>query len=385
MDEPAPQPGEDFCKAVLDGLPEAVFVTTPEGTITYANAALQALLGYVPSQLVGQPLTSMMPRRLDRRVDPVKWLARWAADPNVEAPRYLDLITRHSDGHDLPVDVRVRSGLAGGREQFFVTLRDKTLERADHLALKDENLRAARILMVAEDAIVSVDADQKIILFNLAAERMFGYRAEEALGQPLSMLLPPEVRDGHGKFMEQFRASKEPSKMMGDRPSLKGVRRDGQVFDLEATITKVQATGHLTFTAHLRDVTERNRARQELEERERRIRAVFDNASEAITLVSPDGDILEMNRAAAALAADRSLAGVKLWDAPWLGAAVGAPLEAVAPIKAAFAKAAAGETVETRFDLPRKGGSQPVAARMVPVKDAKGAVIYVLSEGRLGG
>ena len=76
----------------------------------------------------------------------------------MEQSRFLDLIARRSDGHEMPVEVRVRQGRVGDRTLFFITVRDNTALRREQIALKDANLRAARILMVAEDAIVSVDA-----------------------------------------------------------------------------------------------------------------------------------------------------------------------------------------------------------------------------------
>jgi len=375
---------EAFHATVLDGLPEAVIVATPEGEITFVNAATRTLLGYPAEAVVGQPITMLVPRDPGRRADPVKWLARWAAEPDPEQSRFLDLTARRRDGGELLVEVRVREGLIAGQRRYFITVRDQTARRQEQNALKDANLRAARILMVAEDAIVSIDADQKIILFNPAAEAMFGYRAEEVLGQSLSMLIPAYARAAHGGQVEGFRDSRVASRMMSDRPEVWGCRRDGEVFPLEATITKVMAAGSLTYTAHLRDVTERNRARDKLLESERRIRAVFDHAGWAIALLTPDGKVLEINRAAAALtaAADRPLIGVPLWEAPWLGADPAAGPGYAEPLKAAIQAAAAGQVTRLTAELSRDGQPLPVNVRLTPITGDDGDVDYVLAEGR---
>lgn len=377
---------EAFHATVLDGLPEAVIVATPEGRITFVNAATRALLGYGAEEVVGQPITVLVPRDPERRADPVKWLARWAAEPDPEQSRFLDLTARRRDGGELLAEVRVREGLIGGQHRYFITVRDNTARRHEQIALKDANLRAARILMVAEDAIVSIDADQKIILFNPAAEAMFGYRAEEVLGQSLSMLIPAYARAGHTGRVESFRDAKVASRMMSDRPEVWGCRRDGDVFPLEATITKVMAAGSLTYTAHLRDVTERNRARDKLLESERRIRAVFDHASWAIALLAPDGRVLEINRAATALTAgDRSIVGSPLWEASWLGANLTATPGYAGPLKDAIAAAAAGAPGRIQAELTRDGRPLPIEVRLTPIAGDGGKVEYVLAEGRFEG
>jgi PAS domain S-box-containing protein len=380
---PADDGVEGFHRSVLDGLPEAVIVAAPDGVISFVNAGAVALFGYEAAEVVGQPITVLVPRRPERRADPVKWLARWAAEPDFEQSRFLDLIARRKDGAEMTVEVRVREGRVGGRQRYFITVRDKTALRREQIALKDANLRAARILMVAEDAIVSADADQRIIFFNLAAERMFGYRAEEVLGQPLAILLPPDARAGHPAHVEDFRHSKQASRMMSERAEVRGVRRSGERFPLEVTITKVMAAGALTYTAHLRDVTERNRARDALAERERRIRAVFDNAGEAIALLTPDGAVLEINRAAAALtAADRPLTGAPLWEAPWLGGDLVASPAAAEPLKAAIATAASGQPARLSAELTRDGKPLPIDVRLTPIPGPDGGVAYILAEGR---
>jgi PAS domain S-box-containing protein len=374
---------EGFHATVLDGLPEAVIVAAPDGVISFVNAATQTLLGYAAAEVVGQPITVLVPRQPERRADPVKWLARWAAEPDLEQSRFLDLTARRRDGHEMPVEVRVRAGDIAGRQRYFITVRDNTLRRQEQNALKDANLRAARILLVAEDAIVSVDADQNIVFFNLAAETMFGYRAEAVLGQPLAMLIPPQVRAAHPAHVEDFRQDKRASRMMGDRPEVRGLRQSGESFPLEATITKVMIGGALTYTAHLRDVTERNRARERLEESERRIRAVFDHAAEAIALLTPEGRVIEINRAGAALtSADRPLIGAPLWEAPWLGVDLAAAPDAAGPLKAAIQAAAAGQPGRFSAELLRDGRPLPIDVRLTPITGNAGEVAYVLAEGR---
>ncbi len=372
-----------FAKSVLDGLPEAVIVAAPDGRITFVNPTAAAMLGYGAPEIVGRPITDLVPLRPERRADPVKWLARWAAEPDVESSRFVELTAVTRDGREMPVEVRVREGVVGDRRRFFITLRDASARRREAIDLKGANLRAARILMVAEDAIVSIDEEQNIIFFNPAAERMFGYSAEEVAGKPLSILLPPEALTIHPGHVEGFRTARQASKMMSERSQVRGRRRSGEAFPIEATITKMTAAGMLTYTAHLRDVTERNKARDVLLESERRIRAVFDHAAEAIALITPQGSILEINRAGEGLtSADRPLVGAALWEAPWLGVDLSAAPAAEGPLRAAIATAASGRPTRLAVELEKDGKPLPIDVRLTPIVGGAGEVAYILVEGR---
>ena len=375
-----------FHETVLAALPEAVIVLTPEGTITFVNPVAEALFGWKAAEIVGQPVTTLVPLQEGRRVEALKWLARWAVSADPDPSRFLDLPARRRDGQAMPLEVRVSEAFVDGAQRYVIAARDNTARRQEQILLKAENLRAARILLVAEDAIVSIDEDQKIVFFNLAAERMFGWRVEEAVGQPLSLLLPPEAKPNHARHIDAFGASRQASRMMSERAEVKGRRKSGEVFPIEAALTKVRAGGQLTYTAHLRDVTERNAARDALTESERRTRAVFDHAAEAIALLTPDGRVLEINRAGAALAAEgRPVVGAPLWEVPWLGVDLSATPEAGGPLQDAIRRAAAGEAVRMPVELTRAGQPLPIDLRLTPIKDAAGQVAYVLAEGRLEG
>ena len=118
------------------------------------------------------------------------------------------------------------------------------------------------MLEIAADAIVSIDEQQRIVLFNQGAERIFGFQADEALGQPLDLLLPAAARAAHHHHIGQFAKAEIGARRMGERSTIFGRRRDGSEFPAEASISRVRLAGRTIFTAILRDVSEARRAEQ---------------------------------------------------------------------------------------------------------------------------
>jgi PAS domain S-box-containing protein len=127
----------------------------------------------------------------------------------------------------------------------------------------DEELRAseakfAGILAIAADAIITIDDTHRIIHFNRGAEEIFGYGAEEAIGQPLSILLPERFRGTHDAQIREFGESRETARRMGHRRAVAGRRKNGDEFPAEASISKLDLpTGERIYTVVLRDITER--------------------------------------------------------------------------------------------------------------------------------
>lgn len=118
--------------------------------------------------------------------------------------------------------------------------------------------RLAGILTISEDAIISADAEHRITLFNQGAERIFQYRAEEVLGQPLYILLPERLRDRHAELLDSFLAA---GRSPGKEPQgqVWGRRKDGSEFPAEVSASQVIVGSRVTITVIMRDVTERQR------------------------------------------------------------------------------------------------------------------------------
>lgn len=131
-------------------------------------------------------------------------------------------------------------------------------------ALKNVAARVGGIVESAMDAIVTVDGSQRIVLFNAAAEKVFGWPRDKVMGQPLEMLIPERLRHVHRDHIEQFGATGVTSRRMGDKTVLVGLRAGGEEFPIDASISQINEQGNRFFTVILRDVTERVRAEQAL-------------------------------------------------------------------------------------------------------------------------
>ena len=173
--------------------------------------------------------------------------------------------------------------------------RDIAEHRAAMEALRTSEFRFASIVDIAADAIVSVDDDQVITLFNQGAERIFGYTAAEVIGKPLDLLLPPDVRGVHREHIRQFASAGESARRMGERSEVRGRRKNGEIFPAEASISKFDLGERRVFTAVLRDITDRRAAEQErarLLDAERAARTAAEQAlrtrDEVLAVVSHD-------------------------------------------------------------------------------------------------
>lgn len=121
------------------------------------------------------------------------------------------------------------------------------------------------LLRAMGEAVVAVDSDQRVVLFNRAAEELFGYPVSAVLGKRLEMLLPDAARANHGKYFSEFNDSGETRRLMGGRPEIGGQRKDGSVFLAEAALARAYSNGKSIFIAILRDITDRVRDRAMLD------------------------------------------------------------------------------------------------------------------------
>jgi PAS domain S-box-containing protein len=156
----------------------------------------------------------------------------------------------------------------------------------------DKGSRYEALLDALPDAVISADEAGLIIDFNGAAERMFGYVAGDVLGKPLAILMPARLREAHRQGFERFLRGGA-SRLIGSRAELTGLRSSGVEFPVELSLCCWQAGGKTSFTAVMRDISERG-----LEETRARLATIVESSEDAIIGQDLDGAITSWNRGA---------------------------------------------------------------------------------------
>lgn len=128
-----------------------------------------------------------------------------------------------------------------------------------------QSVHLSEIIDSAMDAIISLDSDFRVIIFNQAAEQLFGYPASEMLGKSLEKILPKDVQNNHDEILRTFIKTASPNYRGKTHGKIRGVRSNGEEFPIEAAISKSQIGNEIILTAILRDVTEERKNNLKIE------------------------------------------------------------------------------------------------------------------------
>jgi len=176
-------------------------------------------------------------------------------------PKILDHI------HTAKVSEQRRTELESANNELTL-LREREHQGVER-ALRESEIRLAGIVDSAMDGIITVDEEQRIVLFNAAAEEMFICPAEDAIGRPLDSLIPERFRSAHAKHIQDFGRTHVSKRTMGSLGAIFGLRADGEEFSIEASISQLQSEGQKFYTVILRDITERRKHEEATKEQAR--------------------------------------------------------------------------------------------------------------------
>jgi PAS domain S-box-containing protein len=272
--------------AIVESSDDAIFSKTLEGTITSWNQGAERLYGYTAEEIVGQPVSVLVPpERADESAFIMDKIKRR------EATDHFETVRRRKDGRlvDVSVNISPVTDAAGQLVGASTIARDITARKRAERDLRESEERKAGILNTALDCIITIDHTGKIVEFNPAAERTFGYRKEDVLGREMAeMIVPPSLRERHYRGLAHYLATGE-GPVLGRRIEMPALRADGTELLVELAIVAIRRDGPPLFTAYLRDLTESKR----LEGRRAARLAVTQTLAEAATLSEAVPRILE--------------------------------------------------------------------------------------------
>jgi PAS domain S-box-containing protein len=276
-------------EAIVDSAMDAIITVDGQQDIVLFNRAAEQIFRCPRSAALGGPLDRFIPERF-RAVhrSHIEHFGR----TGVTSRKMGDVTTLwgvRADGEEFPIEASISQAGAAGERYYTVILRDITLRKQAEAdaerargALGEAQRRLGAIVDSAMDAVITVDDEQNIVLFNRAAEQVFGVRREEMLGTALDRLLPARFRGAHRGHIEGFGRTGVTSRRMGDITTLWALRpATGEEFPIEASISQATEGDRRFYTVILRDITLRKQAEDALRESQRELRELSARVFEA--------------------------------------------------------------------------------------------------------
>ena len=265
MTRPAVEVSDDSAaqyRGLLEAAPDAMVVVDQDGEIVLLNVQAEKQFGYRRDELVGQPVTNIIPVGFAERLiaDDLRSAAEALAQ---QIGTGIELSGRRKDGSEFPIEIML-SPLESG-EGILVTAAIRNIsvrkEAEKHLAQMEAQYRG--LLEAAPDAMVVVDQDGEIVLLNVQAEKQFGYRRDELVGQPVTNIIP--VGFAERLIADDLRSAAEAlAQQIGTGIELSGRRKDGSEFPIEIMLSPLESGEGILVTAAIRNISVRKEAEGQL-------------------------------------------------------------------------------------------------------------------------
>lgn len=244
-------------EAVLNAFPDLYFRFNADGLIVDYRAPQTELLYTSPETFLGKSMQDVLPAKVSEVIAEA-WQRARSTMHQVTVEYWLSVPTgrRYFEARFVPFT----------EHDVLVIVRDLTERKQAEQALQDSEARLHAIITSAMDAIITINSDQRITLFNAAAERMFGCPAAEALGDGIERFIPERFHLAHRQHIQHFASTRITNRSMAALGAIYGLRSNGEEFPLEASISQIEIAGQKLFTVILRDVTQRQKAEHMLRE-----------------------------------------------------------------------------------------------------------------------
>ena len=238
---------------LYDFAPIGYFTFTPEALIAEVNLTGAALLGVARQRLINNRF-----RRFVAPEDAELWDCHIVSVFQHGEKQSCDLALKRDDGSTFHARLdSVRMDVSGGTPVVRTAVSDITERKQAEELMRESEERYRSVVQAASDAIISADINGNIIFWNDAAERIFGYSAEEAMSKLFTFIMPEGLQDYMKKMFRQVASTGQLTLPKGMIVEGKGIRKDGSEFPVENSLSSWKTKEGTYFTAIIRDITER--------------------------------------------------------------------------------------------------------------------------------
>lgn len=256
--EEARQPEYDLTESLIETAESIILILDFDGRIVRFNPYLEHISGYRLSEIQGQDWIDIFVPKAEREEIRARLQE---VQKNTRLRGVNTLVMRDGQRREIAWSVKVLKGAAHTAPGILAVGQDVTDYHQAQTSLRS-------LIETTQDAVITIDRQGHIELFNPAAERIFGYTREEIVGHNVTKLMPdPYAREHHG-YVEGYERTGE-RRAIGHIRTVAALRKNGQVFPIELSVTEIRTGNNVRYGAFIRDISEKVRLQEQLVERER--------------------------------------------------------------------------------------------------------------------
>ncbi len=280
-------------RGLLEAAPDAMVVVNQTGEIVLLNVRAEKEFGYSRDELVGQKVKNIIPEGFAERLiaDGTRSAAEALAQ---QIGTGIELIARRKNGSEFPIEIMLSPLESAEGTLVTAAIRDISVRKAAERHLAQMEGRYRGLLEAAPDAMVVVNQRGQIVLLNVQAEKQFGYRRDELVGQKVKNIIPEGfaerlLADGTRSAAEAL------AQQIGTGIELIALRKNGSEFPIEIMLSPLESAEGTLVTAAIRDISVRRAAEKHLAQMEGRYRGLLEAAPDAMVVVNQGGAIVLLN------------------------------------------------------------------------------------------
>lgn len=249
-------------RAVVDTAVDGVILINAQGVILMYNPACERLFGYAPFEVIGRNVKMLMPEPYQSGHD--TFLRNYLETGERKIIGIgREVLGRRRSGATFPMDLSVAEAEEDGQPIFVGIIRDLTERKAAETALREGAERLRAVVETAVDGVILIDARGRVMMFNPACERLFGYNASEVIGENVRMLMPAPYRGEHDTYLSNYRETGI-AKIIGIGREVTGLRKDGSSFPMDLSVGEAKQEGESIFVGIIHDLSGRKRTEEQL-------------------------------------------------------------------------------------------------------------------------
>ena len=256
-----PQRSRAHLDTVLETAVDGVVLINGSGEILMFNRACERLFGYRREETLGQNVSMLMPEPYRSGHDGfLRDYLRTGKAGIIGIGRTVTGLRK--DGTTFPMGLSVGESAENGKPIFVGIIRDLTEQRQMERATADTFARLRAVVDTAVDGVILADSAGDMLMVNPACQRLFGYEADDLIGNNVRMLMPAPYHTEHDGYLARYHATGE-RRIIGIGREVQGQRKDGTIFPMDLSVGEALQNGEKVFVGVIHDLTERKRAERQ--------------------------------------------------------------------------------------------------------------------------